>query len=82
MIPIEKNIPMPKNSAGKPKKYPFAEMAIGDSFLNPNVDGKKNLIQQATCGFSRKHPGFKFATRREATGIRVWRIEAKKEGAS
>lgn len=38
--PIEKNIPLPPSRRGRPWKYPFPTMEIGDSFLPP-MRGRK-----------------------------------------
>ncbi len=35
---IEKDVPIPVGQTGAPPKYPFSEMAVGDSFV---VEGAK-----------------------------------------
>jgi len=39
---IEKGIPIPKIKRGRPPKYPFAEMEVGDSFF-VHKDDVKNV---------------------------------------
>lgn len=73
---IEKNIPIPKPNSQS--KYPFGEMAIGDSFLAPSE--KKTSISAAISSFRKTHPDAFFAQRRVSeTEIRVWRVDRKKE---
>lgn len=63
---VEKNIPIPK-------KYPFAEMAVGDSFgLLPGV--KRVSVSVAAKRYGEKH-GMKFTVRLtpERT-LRCWRV--------
>lgn len=72
---IEKGIPQPARSGGRYSKYPFREMKVGDSFLAETSDA--SVIRSNVAVFSRRNPGYKFSTRKEGTGIRVWRIAAK-----
>ena len=69
-IVIEKNVPAPANP--RRRKYPFAEMEVGDSFFAPNIK-----ISSVTYSFAR-HPGKKFTARtvteNGVKGFRVWRI--------
>jgi hypothetical protein len=64
MFKIEKGIPMSKR-----RKYPFAEMEIGDSVF---IEGLKSVAE--ISGSFRGHRPKKFATRQVDGGIRVWRI--------
>jgi hypothetical protein len=69
MIKIEKNVPMPTARFTK-KIYPFSEMEVGDSFL-----AKNGTVARAANGFSKYHKnGWRFATRKEGEGVRIWRI--------
>ena len=70
MIQIDKNVAMPPK-AGR-KKYPFAEMEIGDSFFSPDLSIRN-------CGpYFTPHKPKKFAARTSTEsgvkGVRVWRI--------
>lgn len=79
---IENNIPIPPDiRSGRFKKYPFRDMAIGDSFLMP-LDGKtaSQIINKLTASayhFKIKpggNPKFKTAMRTVEGGVRCWRI--------
>jgi hypothetical protein len=74
---IEKNI-------GRPLKYsyedyPFAEMAVGDSFFvpDPMVDRKMSLCLCRIANYwTRKHRnGWKFSVKSYPDGVRVWRVQ-------
>jgi len=66
MIKIDKGIPIPEL---KRTKYPFDLMNIGDSFFAP----KPNLTASIQCAHART--GFKFTSKFENGGTRVWRVE-------
>lgn len=79
---IEKNIPIPAragNKAGRNSLYPFPKMGIGDSFLlklpaDPKkAKAKRSMISCLMIYHSRKR-GTKYASRRLAEGLRVWRV--------
>jgi len=76
---IEKNIPIPADKGatgrtGRRAKYPFAQMEVGDSFLVSWDDlppsGQACLSVRAGDAFGSGN----FRTRKEADGIRVWRL--------
>lgn len=78
MITIDKDKPMPNGyGRGAPRKYPFDELAVGESFFVP---GKKanDLYSSADCAKLRC-PGRKFSrrtvTENGVTGVRVWRVQ-------
>jgi hypothetical protein len=84
---IENNIPMPVTSKSSPyRKYPFAEMKVGDSVFfadepkgtqsNPSVASRMYSAHSRKKFSSRKKPdgGSKFTSRKEGTGVRIWRI--------
>lgn len=68
MLEIQKNIPMP---FPRGRKYPFAEMEIGDSFFTAS----RNVSARASRYGQLHHK--KFVTRKVfgGGGIRVWRTE-------
>ncbi len=71
-IQVEKNIPIPQRARGGGKrKYPLDIMEVGDSFFLGGV--KQNFVAGSVSYASRKY-GFKFVTRTEGDGARVWRI--------
>lgn len=64
---VEPNIPIPK-------RYPFAQMKPGDSFVIPN-EIARNTVSVAAMRYGRAH-GCRFTTRTMPDGtIRCWRIE-------
>ena len=69
---IEKNIPLP-GGADPRERYPFPEMAIGDSFMVLDATWIKNL-RSAAYMYSRRHPGARFTCRRHGEGWRLWRV--------
>jgi hypothetical protein len=73
---IEKDIPVPP--ARNKVTYPFADMEVGDSFFVPcDPDGvlKTERRVSAAAAQYRRRMSVKFVTRREETGVRVWRAE-------
>lgn len=83
MFKIDKNIPIPSRTSGRPTIYPFSQMKIGDSFLIMNTKGNgkypadKSVRQAARKYMGTKNKTFKITVRRvsEKGGkhIRVWR---------
>lgn len=73
---IDDSIPLPKrkgNSAGRPPKYPFAKMDVGQSvFFDGESYSSKVCI--AAHAYGRRH-GKRFSTRSVDGGLRVWRVE-------
>jgi hypothetical protein len=73
MFEIESNLPIPKRTGRggrRGSKYPFANMAIGESFFAPV---KPSALRSAVAVYVKAHPGIKFAVRTEEGGARVWR---------
>lgn len=72
MITIDKNIPRPDRIKikGRPGKYPWTQMEIGDSFFVADTSVKKFNTGGAT-----KRTGHKYSVRTEGAGVRVWRME-------
>ena len=65
-LPIDKNVPLPK-------KYPFAQMAVGDSFLVP-LGTSRFAVGQAAKRYGVEH-GVKFTVRQMPDGsFRCWRL--------
>lgn len=74
-------IPLPDAVSGAKSKYPFAQMAVGESF---EIVGEKQLqnVRNASSKYATNHPEYRFATRAmgEKDGqkvFRVWRVEPK-----
>ena len=73
LLEIVKNIPVPPHrSLGLLPRFPFESMEVRDSFLAPN--DPQPLVAAYARAFARKHPGWKFTTRKTSEGTRCWRI--------
>ena len=82
-INIDKGVPTPKPTGGAPRKYPFPDMEVGDSFTIPlsgaidhkGMDTVATKVRCAACRFARRS-GWKFTVRTErADGVaRCWRV--------
>ncbi len=76
MFEVEKGVPMPKPvRAGRQTKYPWKELAVGDSFFVPADAVKPQSARGAVRTANRIYADRRFATRTVEGGIRVWRIE-------
>lgn len=73
MYKIEKGIPIP--TVGTRRKFPFAEMKIGDSFFISQIEGETNSVRSTACYYARRNPGYKFRVKRVEGGTRVWRVQ-------
>lgn len=63
---IDKGVPLPK-------RYPFAGMQVGDSFLVPD-DVKRTTVSIAAMRYGRKH-GMRFTIRlTPERKLRCWRL--------
>lgn len=80
---IEKGIPMPNITSGRPRIYPFPEMEVGDSFAVPITDEilcgqNKNarLLSSAATAYTRKYGG-KFSVKLDRPNkvMRCWRLK-------
>jgi hypothetical protein len=75
--PIEKGVPLPEtvagNVGGRPWKYPFLFMKVGDSFV---MDAGTSKATAIVASHAKRHPGAKFTTRSiDAGNTRIWRIK-------
>lgn len=71
MFKIEKNVPVPSGSGiGRPSKYPFNAMEVGESFSFPNEIFKR-VSSAASMASSASGKKFK------VSGVhnRCWRVE-------
>lgn len=64
---VDKNVPY----RGRPARYPFASMDVGDSFLVTDAA----WLNARTCAYSygRRH-NMKFKSKAEGRHLRIWRI--------
>ena len=65
-------IPLPAYGPGRPPKYPFHSMEVGDSFLADELSAGYVKVRASTYGAGARK---KFVTRKTAEGLRVWRTE-------
>lgn len=73
VIPIEKGKPLPDYPR---RKYPFANMEVGDSFFVPSGESAirtKNNVRCSAVAFGRRK-NWKFSVRNDNGGVRVWRV--------
>lgn len=78
MIKLDKNIPIPVASKKTgPRKYPFAEMEIGDSFFIEATSIQQIARKRSTLCVSAKRMGdnYKITIKRVIGGIRCWRVQ-------
>ena len=73
---IDSDVPMPTaDPRGKPEKYPFSKLSIGQSFFVPGA----NAAISAAATSAKKRTGFRFKVRSVEegglVGKRVWRVE-------
>ena len=85
-IEIEDDIPVPPGSDRRSveRKYPLAELKVGQSFFLPLEEGDDikrmaNRLSQARQTYQKKHEGVRLTQRMwekdEQIGIRIWRVE-------
>jgi hypothetical protein len=71
---IEKGLPIPAPTRGRPPRYPFSKLEIGDSFLVAG-DGANLLKDLSNCAsYHRRNHGGNFVVRTVEGGVRVWRV--------
>lgn len=67
-IVVERGIPVPT-------RYPFAEMAVGDSFLVP-AHVKRSAVSVSALRYGKANGGKRFTVRKTQEGaLRCWRIK-------
>lgn len=73
-VPITTGLPIPAQSnnhktIGRPFKYPFFAMEVGDSFVS-----EKSCVRSAASIYGKRY-NLKFTTRSQSDGTtRVWRV--------
>ena len=74
MYKIEKGVSVPTITRAKqPVKYPWKELAVGDSFLVPTGAVKPQSVRAAVGQANRTYPDRRFTSRTVDGGVRVWR---------
>ena len=68
MVKIDKNVPIPHRHNERIKKYPIADMKVGDSILI-------NRKSRESVYYQRAKTGFVFTMRKEGKDkYRIWRV--------
>ena len=75
-VQIDKDIPLPTfgvglGNKGRPEKWPWAQMEVGDSFLESNSTQQK---MSTNCWNAGRRLKAKFRTSKVDGGVRVWRV--------
>lgn len=66
---IERGIPIIDNRARRPLKYPWPDLAIGESFF---ADIEPDTLRAAAHKYGKRH-GLTFIVRKDGEGARAWR---------
>ena len=69
---IDNDVPMPK--ATRSTKYPFRDMAVGESVFFDNEPKASQSNPAISAHVLAKREGKKFAARKEDNGVRIWRV--------
>jgi hypothetical protein len=80
---VENHVPIPPRQNARvarygARKYPWAEMQEGDSFLVPGQPTANNQIRVNSAAHKRSlaYAGEHYVTRAVSGGVRVWRVPA------
>ena len=79
MFDIEKDVPMAKGNAGRPPKYPFNKMSVGDSFFidcfrHEQSDEAKRVRRAAWRRLGKGVVSVKSVFENGVYGVRVYRV--------
>lgn len=69
MIKVDEAVPMPTGIFTR--KYPYADLEVGQSFLAPEAN--HNSIRAGASQYGKKLSR-RFSVRKTQEGIRVWRV--------
>ena len=73
MFEIEKRVEIPEAPVGRPQKYPWIKMGVGDSFFIPREELNSGNASQLWR--HRKAYGESYVSRKEEGGWRIWRTK-------
>ena len=77
MFKVEHGIDLPPLKVGRETKYPWSDMAMGDSFAVPrNI---RTIVLAAARGYSHRHPDYKFIARNIGDETRIWRVPVSED---
>ena len=71
MVKVDKGITMPRKHSGRPCKYPWCTMHVGDSFFITTNQKRISNTVKGTAAYAPK----RFSQRKVAGGFRVWRVK-------
>ena len=66
--PLHLGVP---RKVGRPAEYPFMDLDVGESVLLPK---KRRSLFSSALQYASKKTGWRFVTRKEGDGCRVWRV--------
>ena len=70
-LKVEKGIEPPERKAAS--KYPFAEMEVGDSVLDPNASvTEQSSVRTAAIAWGKSNNAT-FSSKKVEGGVRIWR---------
>lgn len=73
---IDKGIPIPDETRGRKRIWPFGDMEVGDSFFLAGDSVKcQRVLGSASTYYQRRH-AMTFVTRKVEGGARIWRVAA------
>jgi hypothetical protein len=76
MYAVERNVPyIHISKPGRPTKYPFPHLKVGDSFFVPSDDTKAIPRVRSAASIWAKTYNRKLVTRVVDGGVRVWRVK-------
>lgn len=70
----KKTKPMPKIQPGRPLRYPFDDLEIGDDFELRGDDKAVNALRVGACNYGKRH-GVKFSIQRTKKGAICYRVK-------
>jgi hypothetical protein len=77
-IKVNKGIPISREREGRPTKYPWLEMKVGDSFAYPstaNYTETRLAAKSNASNASKRYAPKKFVARGMKDHVRVWRTK-------
>jgi hypothetical protein len=77
---LEHGVPVPPSGAGRPTRWPFETMAIGESFSFTG-DQLASIARNAAAKYGKIHPGYRFIVRqdRDASNMPMFIVEDGKK---
>jgi hypothetical protein len=71
-IKILAGVDVPSTGSGRPIKYDFEKMSVGDHFIWKCKPGENVAVRRASISVTAKQRGFKVVTRVQGSMIKVW----------